>query len=275
LLKYHRIVEQNLSTALIMEDDVDWDIRIRDQLHDFALSTRALIQPLSSDSSKYADPTFPSGKSDELISIRLEDTPRTIKPSFSPYGDDWDLLWFGHCGIRFPKPDKTPHNPLGRVIQSNDVTVPEKQFIHFQWGDQDLVNGYPPHTRVVHHAAGGVCTVAYAVSQRGARRLLYELGVNKFSSAFDMMLREFCDGSNGRIHGKCLTSQPQLFQHHRPRGARKGFSDISDHGDEYNEVAYSKHIQWSSRLNFQKMLIGDTNYTDQWPAGGVDNGLPT
>ncbi|KAF2494769.1 hypothetical protein BU16DRAFT_573109 [Lophium mytilinum] len=270
------VVQQNVSTALIMEDDVDWDIRIRDQLHSFALSSRALTQPLSSNPSKYADPTFPEPKPEaQILNISLESAPRTIEPSNSPYGDNWDLLWLGHCGMQFPKPDNKPLNPLGRVVHSNDLTVPEKQFIHFQWGSEDLTNDYPAHTRVVHHATGGVCSLAYAVSQRGARRLLYELGVNKFSSNLDIMLREFCSGANGRVHGTCLTVQPQLFQHHRPRGARKGFSDISDHGEDWNEKPYSKHIQWSVRMNFRKMVMGETDYADQWPAGGKDNGLPS
>ncbi|KAF2805738.1 uncharacterized protein BDZ99DRAFT_511140 [Mytilinidion resinicola] len=244
------VVQQIFSTALIMEDD------------NFALSSRALIQPISSNPSKYTDPTFPAPEPEaQILNISLERVPRTIEPSSSAYGDNWDLLWLGHCGMQFPKPDNKPPNPLGRVVYSNDLTVPEKQFIHFQWGSEDLTNDYPTHTRVVHHATGGVCSLAYAVSQRGARRLLYELG--------------FCNGANRRVHGTCLTVQPQLFQHHRPRGARKGFSDISNHGEDWNEKPYSKHIQWSVRKNFRKMVMGETDYVDQWPAGGKDNGLPS
>ncbi|KAF2814313.1 uncharacterized protein BDZ99DRAFT_379852, partial [Mytilinidion resinicola] len=77
-----------------------------------------------------------------------------------------------------------------------------------------LTNNYPAHTRVVHYATGGVCSLAYAVSQRGARRLLYELGVNKFSLNLDIMLREFYTGANRRVHRTYLTVQPQLFQHY-------------------------------------------------------------
>jgi GR25 family glycosyltransferase involved in LPS biosynthesis len=37
------VVEQNLTSALILEDDADWDVRIKPQLRDFALSSQALI----------------------------------------------------------------------------------------------------------------------------------------------------------------------------------------------------------------------------------------
>ncbi|KAF2804636.1 uncharacterized protein BDZ99DRAFT_511561 [Mytilinidion resinicola] len=227
------VIQQNVSTALIMEDDVDWDIRIRDQLHRFAVYARILTQPLSSNPSEYADPTFPEPKLEgQILNIPLEHVPSTIAPLSSPYGDNWDLLWLGHCGMQFPKPENKPLNPLGRVVHSNDLT-------------------------------------------RGARRLLYELGVNKFSANLDIMLREFCNGANGRVHGTRLTVQPQLFQHHRPRGARKGFSEISDHREKWNEEPYSKHLQWSVRMNFGKMVMGRTDYVGQWPAGGKDNGLPS
>lgn len=272
----YSVVQQNLSTALIMEDDVDWDIRIRPQLRDFALSSRALIQPLSSNPSSYVDPTFPTPSPGfDIKNIRFNQLPETVIPLHSPYGDDWDVLWLGHCGMKFPEPDTTPNHPLGRVVHENDLTVPQKQFIHFQWGTSTLTDQYPAHTRVVHHPSDAVCSLVYAISQRGARRILYEFGIHKFTSNFDIMLREFCDGTNDRMRGNCLTVQPQLFQHHRPQGARKGFSEIADHGDEYNEKAYTKNIRWSVRINFPTILLGDTEYIDQWVDGGEDNGLPS
>jgi hypothetical protein len=37
-----RVVEQNLTTAFILEDDVDWDIRVRQSLQRFAIASRIL-----------------------------------------------------------------------------------------------------------------------------------------------------------------------------------------------------------------------------------------
>jgi len=51
------ILDNHLSSALIMEDDVDWDIRIKSQMIEFAKGVRSVSQiPLQSDqSSPYGD----------------------------------------------------------------------------------------------------------------------------------------------------------------------------------------------------------------------------
>jgi len=259
------VVQQNLTSALIMEDDVDWDVRIKDQLQQFALSSRTLIQPLSANASLYADPTFPipqpKSKPEDLL---LENIPHTIEPSISPYGDNWDVLWLGHCGVRLPTPEKHANHPMLRIVHHNDLTVPGKQFIKGQRGFDDLAKDYPPHTRVVAHAAETVCSLAYAVSQRGARRLLYELGVNRYNAPFDIMLDQFCDGTKSTsIHGTCISAQPEFFSHHRPRGKKNAQSEIDDHGEGFNEVAFTKNIQWSVRSNYRKLLLGE-QVVDQW-----------
>lgn len=56
-----RIVGQGLRTALVLEDDVDWDISIKSQLQTFALAVRT-----------------------------LQGTAHTHTQS--PYGDEWDIL---------------------------------------------------------------------------------------------------------------------------------------------------------------------------------------
>jgi hypothetical protein len=62
------VIERGLSSALIIEDDMDWDIRLLSQIPEFAKGARSLSQ-----------------------------IPLTM-PQDSPYGDDWDLLWPGHWG---------------------------------------------------------------------------------------------------------------------------------------------------------------------------------
>jgi hypothetical protein len=86
-----------------------------------------------------------------------------------------------------------------------------------------------------------------------------------------MMLRSVCDGVDGRPIRTCLTVQPQLFQHHRPVGAKSTFSDISDHGSEYNDRAFTKNIRWSTRVNFPKLVDGDVDYIDLFKDGDESN----
>ncbi|EXU94661.1 glycosyl transferase family 25 protein, partial [Metarhizium robertsii] len=125
----HEVVRRNLSSALIMEDDVDWDVRIREQLHDFAVSIRALTQPLRRQPGKYADPTYPNpvdGSPKTLPDMNFYSLPDTVRPLISPYGDNWDVLWLGHCGMHFVF-EHSNLIPKGRVVKENDVSVPPKK----------------------------------------------------------------------------------------------------------------------------------------------------
>ncbi|EQL02361.1 glycosyltransferase family 25 protein [Ophiocordyceps sinensis CO18] len=124
------IVRQNLSSALILEDDVDWDVRLRGQLRDFALATHALVQPLRAGRGRFADATFPGradGAPSPALELDSEQLPATVPPTTSPYGDGWDVLWIGHCGMHFPF-DNGPV-PRGRVIHRDDVTVPRREHL--------------------------------------------------------------------------------------------------------------------------------------------------
>ncbi|KAH9987114.1 glycosyltransferase family 25 protein, partial [Xylariaceae sp. FL0662B] len=263
------VVRRNLTSALILEDDVDWDIRIRRQLHDFALSTHALTQPLKGSPGYYADPTYPtpSAKSPGKIpDIPFDHLPNTEPPSVSPYGDNWDLLWVGNCGFHFPFEDNKKI-PKGRVIHSNDETVAQKRYLWALNIPFTLKEKYPQHTRAVHHVQEGVCTLGYAVTQRSAQKLLYEVGLKDVSAAFDLLLRYFCEGEEGRRYHNCLAIQPSLFHHHRTPGPISAESDMEDHGDGFREKGYTDMVRWSVRLNADALLEGgnESDFEDQYP----------
>ncbi|RDI85334.1 hypothetical protein Vi05172_g4672 [Venturia inaequalis] len=254
-----RIVTENLESALIVEDDVDWDIRIKSQLHHFADAVQVLTQPLASDREEvrpedvYIGPESPA--------------PRTLKPETSPYGDNWDMLWLGHCGVRFPEKEKDGHLPRNRVL-FKDETVPSSQHISLQFGTDELVKRYANHTRAVHHTAETVCSLAYAITQRSARQILYDIGLKELRGPYDIMLREYCDGIGGRKVRNCYTAQPQYFQHHRPAGSKRKNSDINsdeEGEEEFNQHAHTYNIRWSTRLNMQRLVDGETEFEDQWP----------
>ena len=237
-------------------------------MKDFAKASRLLVQPLSGAADKFLDPTYPQPKEDQIpldFDIRID---TTGVPSTSPYGDvdRWDLFWLGHCGSRFPRASDR-NVPLGRAGIYDDETVPEPQHIKMQFGDSELVQNYPAHTRVVSRAWMNTCTMGYGISQPGARRLLYELSVNKMTGTTDMMFRSVCHGSEGRPVQTCLTIQPQLFQHHRPVGYKSSFSDISDHGTDFNGQAFTRNVRWSTHLNFPKLVYGWTDYFDMFKDG--------
>lgn len=166
---YREIVHRGISSALIMEDDVDWDINIRAQHRQLAHATRALTQPLVADPDKFADPTFPPapGRHEDSIGtfpmpteLYQDHLPQTVEPVSSPYGDNWDILWTGWSGMAFPQPNLKI--PQGRVLWS-DNTVPRKDALYNMYWEphvaeqqppglpENYKDKYPDHTRVVHH----------------------------------------------------------------------------------------------------------------------------
>jgi len=264
------MVEQNIASALVLEDDADWDIRIKLQMQDFARAARLLVQPLPNTTDQYLDPTYPRPQADDAThkDFNIDDNEVTTKPTTSPYGDlaNWDILWLGHCGCRFPRAIDG-NTPIGRAVIFDDETVPEQQHIEMQFGDNQLVEQYPAHTRVVSRARVNTCTLGYALSLPGAQRLLYELGVRRMSDNTDMMFRALCDGVDDRPLFTCLTVQPELFQHHRPVGPKASFSDISDHGEGMNEKAFTRNIRWSTRGNLDKLVNGKKDFVDLFRDG--------
>ncbi len=261
---------RNLSSALILEDDVDWDIRIRDQLQDFALTAHALTQPLRGRPGVYADPTYPKPSDDSPESVPEMDfyhLPATMPPTTSPYGDNWDVLWVGHCGMHFPfHHSKTV--PKARIIRLNDETVAPKKNLWTFNIPFTLKETYPEHTRAYHHVQEGVCTLGYALSQRGARKLLHEVALKDVGHAYDILLRFYCEGEQGRRAGRqCLATQPSLFHHHRPAGPASANSDISNHGanGEFHKNAMTDMVRWSVRLNADALMEGRTDFVDQFP----------
>lgn len=209
------VVEQNLEPALVLEDDADWDVRIKDKLHDLSLATRTLTQPLANPDGEnlYADSTYPIPQDKDAVpesDFNLNNPPSTVVPKKSPYGDCWDLIWMGHCGMRFPadwlpSPEKIPK---GRVVIPYS-SVPEVQFLQSVQSPEDLAM-YPNHTRVVAHVSDPVCPTGYAIIQAGARRLLHDIGLVDVNTQLDVLLREFCEGTNGRNYHNCLTTNPAL-----------------------------------------------------------------
>jgi len=81
------------------------------------------------------------------------------------------------------------------------------------------------------------------------------------------MLKEMCDGRNGRRIRTCLSVQPMLFQHHRPIAAKSSFSDVGKRESGYSATAFTRNIRWSTRVNFPSLIEGETNYTDLFRDG--------
>lgn len=166
LLKH--VYQSNLDTALILEDDVDWDIAIRQQMQNISSAVRTLTQ-----------------------------TPAN-EPA--PFGRGWDVLWLGLCVEHWM--DNTTR------VEFDDANVcPHEDYR--SWRAEELAQ-IPNHKRAVWWSNGPVCTFAYAVSHKGARRILKRLG-GGWAEAFDLGLRSEC-----YYHLNCISVVPEVFHQYFP-----------------------------------------------------------
>lgn len=182
------MLQHNIQSALVLEDDVDWDVLLRAQMLDFARGVRALQN--------------------------------ATLPLQSPYGDDWDLLALGHTGAN-NKPNKiqkywiTEHDPT--VIAESRRT----------WGrkpDLSTAKLGGNHTRLVMEMSKFTATTAYAVSLRGAARILYDQALLPNANAIDMAMLALCR-KDPYGSAFCFGSYPMIFGRYRAIGPQSKDSD--------------------------------------------------
>jgi GR25 family glycosyltransferase involved in LPS biosynthesis len=218
------VIEHDLASVFIFEDDADWDIRFLSQLPELAKGVRHL-----------------SGVS-------------FTERQHSPYGDDWDIIWPGHCSERPPE-QEDDH----KYIIENDETVAPKDK---QSGIQ-LLKTYPEGTRIVHKSVAPICTFGYAISYRGAQKILAELAVKGTVWPIDNGLAFLCHDE--ALGLKCFTVVPQLVQHHRPAGPKSKDSDIEHvDGSSVRKKGSTETIVLSARLNIEQLIRGTEDWIKQW-----------
>ncbi|KAH7021354.1 uncharacterized protein B0I36DRAFT_354020 [Microdochium trichocladiopsis] len=151
LLRY--VVASGWETAFILEDDVDFDIAIRDQM--------------------------------QLISDNVRTYTTTPGDNTAPYGSGWDVLWVGHCGSWIFK-EVLPDMHL--FADATRIPTPA----YAGWSKRFLREFLAEGTRAVHHNHMSVCTFGYGVSARGAHRLIELASADNGAEAFDVSLSNHC-----------------------------------------------------------------------------------
>lgn len=173
------ILDNHLLSALIVEDDADWDVSLKTQFTQFALGSRHILNA------------------------------STSSEPLSPYGDGWDMLWPGHCA------QDAPSKPFARFFIANDTTTPPAGHRWSLWNPEDTLTYDIPHnhtTRVVYQPVGGVCSYAYALSYTGAQKMLYHLSYSHFDGPFDVGQAGLCTrGRKGEIDFSCVGVYPGLI----------------------------------------------------------------
>ena len=175
LIKF--FIASDLDTAMIMEDDVDWDIAIKEQMPLLSDTVRNFSQ---------VDPNDPA-----------------------PYGRSWDVLWPGHCG-------EQTRNPTVR-LEFNDTTLgrpkPLDSYIGYSEFAENNAKGANIKTghRAVQMAVSPVCSFAYALNRESAQKVLTWAGRGQ-AEAFDLVLAKGCEEG----HLKCITVNPEIMHHYTP-----------------------------------------------------------
>jgi len=221
------IVRNRISSALILEDDADWDTHLKDQLELFAQGSQFVTGT-------------PPGK-----------TPH------SPYGEDWDLLWLGHCSTGINE------NIDQRFVIENDFTVPPIERRVNYAGTPDMEQeGYNNSTRIVFQANRGVCTYAYALSYRGARKLLREQGQVQSLGPFDLAVGGMCGDEF-----KCVSVFPQLLDSYKAAEVLGQDSDTTTSSKAgKRDKGYTNNIVHSTKLNLDLLLKDNFAESErQWP----------
>lgn len=192
--------------------------------------------------------------SDPVVLARLltMSLPAASSAQSSDYGNRWDILWLGHCSTSIPAYQNTllSNTPPERFALPEDATVPVEDPSH-----PTQSSPYPARTRIYHRSNSTLCTLAYAVTQQGARKIMYEHGIRNFDRGYDFALSEWCDGATRNMGNRplCLTSSPPIFGHFRGDGggARSDIAGIGKNGIPKGSLVKSV------RESLEEMVEGD------------------
>jgi hypothetical protein len=210
-------LESGDETALILEDDVDWDIRLR-----------SLQAPLVAGAMR----TVLSSKSGSRHMTDMDDEDEGAE---YPYGDPalWDLLYMGHCGDYFHPTSRgfeDGHVKPDDLASIAHISFPDKSLPNFKnlhpWTASMLANlGVPEHTRLVHRSVFPLCTFAYAVSRQAAHRLVEELANLDTTNhtAYDVAILISCRDQGLR----CWSVNPEMFHHLPGKSIIQGIENIT------------------------------------------------
>ena len=244
-LTRNRVVSERLTTALIIKDDLDWDATLMSQLLEFATASQSL-QALKSTSRPYGSR---ASVPDETL--------------HSPYGEKWDVLWLGHCGMECGR--KTPY-----YKRADDLTaVPAGSIPQYWTGPAvDETTDKAPNTRLVCRARYVICTNAYAVTYKAAKSILAALMVlppNEtippgVDSIFDVSFGRFCEMGVLR----CFSSFPSLMGTWKPAALHppSSHSEIQTSQNVLGEVQEplqeptSHGVVYSTMMNIPAILHG-------------------
>lgn len=217
-----------------MESDGDWDMRIKEIMTTVADGSRAIADfPFTpvNNTERFGEPMDPS-----------------------PYGDNWDIIWHGHCGIS--------NWGDGRIWRANDSSTPDKGH-EYTFGGVPSDEQHLPGTRMTFYLTTGVCSTSYSISYAGAVKL-----VDYFKESqenLDLRLATLC---HEKVDLICVGVYPQVIT------AAPTHSNIEHvegeiaawEGSEEVLVRAGPGIQYSARINAEVVQkgLGRESWQAEW-----------
>jgi len=112
---------------------------------------------------------------------------------------NYDLLALGHCGAGRTSPF---------LVVNDSTALPPPLYSKLRDPGHDV----PEHGRLVYETNGAVCTYAYAVTRKGAEKLIANL--EDRDGPWDLLVADQCNNNEDLW---CGAVAPEVFHHQRWR----------------------------------------------------------
>ncbi|MCO5613693.1 hypothetical protein L7F22_067971 [Adiantum nelumboides] len=249
---WRKIISENIATALILEDDIDWDFRLKEIL------------------SRSIEPLNHLMRGSESIKQSRKYNKQNSRQSWVQAGRkaDWDILRLGTC-VELPhtKEAKAKSVNLDSVPFTvfRDSSVPDIGWISRPY--QKLLSTYKipiapqndtssaSRFRLIQQSNYPVCLHAYAITRAGAAKLLIQTGKGLIDGANDLTIAVHTQEERYRS----FTFVPPVFSQWK----RVGWSGNSDNGDvdlshERNSTSsLNPGLSWDIREGVRAVLNDD------------------
>jgi hypothetical protein len=186
---WRHMIDNNIQTALIIEDDVDWDENIKE------------IMSLFNHQLQHNNTLRPHPQQRKCDATQM-------------YGCNWDLHFVGQCQYG-------PHPTDRRHIEYHDPHVPVLSSFedNFRAELSEFWNKTLAESavRIISPTYSPLCTMGYAMSLRGAKRSLYQIGGFQPAVEHGIDLEFISHHKEGRLRG--YTMSPPPFVKWRTKGS--------------------------------------------------------
>ncbi|KAJ5704115.1 hypothetical protein N7493_011253 [Penicillium malachiteum] len=227
---WRKIISENIETALILEDDVDWDINIRSVFAE--LSRQMSLQT----DFKHLTPKWDRGQ------VHMN--------TFQRKGSGWDILYVGSSS-NIPNLNNLPPRYIYQDPEAPEYDKVGRQYrLELEiWG---VNTSEQTNSRVVAPSWYPVGALGYAVTRSGAQTLLYNLGgYNGLQSPVDLAMISLIQ--NGILDA--YTVIPPLITPFWVGGARDSDINEEKYMEEGTERALgSENLRNSARLALAELI---------------------